>query len=450
MDMIAQHIETEIGRLPAEWKVARFDSIFDVQQGKQVSQKNRTGENQRPFLRTKNVFWGRLDLSELDEMNFTEAEEDRLKLAAGDLLICEGGDIGRTAIWSGELSPCYYQNHLHRARLIDKESDSRFVLYWLWYAFEIGSIYFGRGNVTTIPNLSQSKLRELPLPIPPRDEQRKIAAVLGVVQKAIEEQERLIALTTELKKTLLHQLFTRGLRGEPQKETEIGLVPESWSVVELGAVANLFGGYAFKSDDVVELSNTQLLRMGNLFQNQLDLSRGPVFYPDEYAKRYDRFVLKEGDLVMSLTGTSGKEDYGYTIELPKLPVTLLLNQRVARIDLIHEGIRKDCLFYFLLSRKFLDHLFPTAKGMKQANLSTYTMKRLRVVIPSLNEQMEIVRILRCVDQRTAHASKKSQVLYSLFMTLLGQLMMGRIRVNSFHGQGVEGSAEDHADASTGH
>ena len=59
-------------------------------------------------------------------------------------------------------------------------------------------------------------------------EQRKIAAVLGLVQRAIEQQERLIALTTELKKALLHKLFTEGLRGEPQKQTEIGPVPESW------------------------------------------------------------------------------------------------------------------------------------------------------------------------------------------------------------------------------
>ena len=75
------------------------------------------------------------------------------------------------------------------------------------------------------------------IPLPPLDEQRKIAGVLGVVQRAMEQQERLIALTTELKKALLHQLFTQGLRGEPQKQTEIGPVPESWEVVPLGLLA---------------------------------------------------------------------------------------------------------------------------------------------------------------------------------------------------------------------
>ena len=83
------------------------------------------------------------------------------------------------------------------------------------------------------------------IPVPPLPEQRKIAAVLGLVQRAIEQQERLIALTTELKKALLHKLFTEGLRGEPQKQTEIGPVPESWEVVKLADLFEIKHGYAF-------------------------------------------------------------------------------------------------------------------------------------------------------------------------------------------------------------
>lgn len=88
-----------IEKLPKEWEINRIDALFSIQQGKQVSKKNRVGDNQLPFLRTRNIFWGRLDLSELDRMHFSDQDEQRLSLKLNDLLVCEGGDVGRTAIW---------------------------------------------------------------------------------------------------------------------------------------------------------------------------------------------------------------------------------------------------------------------------------------------------------------------------------------------------------------
>ena len=234
--------QTEFGEFPSTWEIDRVDSAFDIQQGKQVSKRNRDGEYQRPFLRTKNVFWNRLELTDLDQMHFSEAEQTRLELRANDLLVCEGGSIGRTALWNNEVDGCLYQNHLHRLRAKEEKAHPQFGVYWLWYAFDVAKLYFGRGNVTTIPNLSQSKLAELPMALPPLAEQKKIAQILSTVQRAIEAQERIIQTTIELKKALMHKLFTEGLRNEAQKQTEIGPVPESWEVVELGSVAKIERG----------------------------------------------------------------------------------------------------------------------------------------------------------------------------------------------------------------
>ncbi|RMD64043.1 hypothetical protein D6833_04910, partial [Candidatus Parcubacteria bacterium] len=128
---------TELGPLPAEWQVVRLGEVFDIQQGKALSRKKDKGIRSRPFLRTANVFWGRIDLSIIDQMDFSEEEEEKYKLHPGDLLVCEGGDVGRTAIWEGKLDGVYYQNHLHRLRPKVPEVETCFFMYWMQAAITL-------------------------------------------------------------------------------------------------------------------------------------------------------------------------------------------------------------------------------------------------------------------------------------------------------------------------
>lgn len=219
----------------------------------------------------------------------------------------------------------------------------------------------------------------------------------------------------------LHETKITHKKKESYKTTELGLIPESWKIVKFEKVLNIFNGYAFKSTDAVESSNTQLIRMGNLYQNKLDLERQPIFYPDSYAQKYSKYVLQEGDLIISLTGTSEKEDYGFTVKINKTNKKLLLNQRVARIDIISADVNRDYIFYFLLSRIFLTPLFLTAKGMKQANLSTNAIKKLNVVIPPLEEQRKIARVLSLVQDAIAQKEQLITLTTELKKTLMHKL-----------------------------
>jgi type I restriction enzyme S subunit len=398
-----------------------------VQQGKQVSKKNREGDNQRPFLRTKNVFWGRLYLSELDEMHFSEADEKRLELKTGDLLICEGGDIGRTAIWQNGVERCYYQNHLHRARLRNAESaDPQFVLYWLWYAFQFGKLYFGRGNVTTIPNLSQSKLRELPLAIPPLPEQKKIAHILSTVQRAIEEQERIIQTTTELKKALMQKLFIEGLRGEPQKETEIGLVPESWDVVPLGECAIVQTGIAkgrkIPPEEAIELP---YLRVANVQDGYLALAemKSITLRKGEQG----RYALKKGDVVLTEGGDLDKLGRGFIWQ--------------GEIDnCVHQNhifaVRPDTIrllseFFAYQSQSHYGKQYFLSVAHKTTNLAcinTTKLKAFPVRLPPMSEQQEIVEAGSSIDKKIQAARCRNDALESLFRTLLHELMTAKTQV----------------------
>jgi len=301
--------------------------------------------------------------------------------------------------------------------------DAKF-LYYALLKLEIPSRGYNR-------HFKYLKEREVPCPSD-KAEQLAIAAVLAKIQAALEVQQKIVATLKELKAATMAKLFREGRRGERLKQTEIGEMPESWEVVDLGNVVSLFGGYAFKSQESVPQSNTQLVRMGNLYQNKLDLCRSPIFYPDDFAQKHSRFVLKPGDLIMSLTGTSGKEDYGFAVELKPVHRALLLNQRIVRIDIATEKLTKDFLLYFLLSRKFLDHLYPTAKGMKQANLSTHIMKRLKIVIPGQDEQRKVTNCLRAIDRKIDVHEKSAESLRDLFQSMLHLLMTGEVRVNSLN------------------
>jgi type I restriction enzyme S subunit len=203
---------TELGPLPEEWEVVRLGKLFQIQQGKALSPSARTGGRKRPFLRTANVLWGRVDLGVLDEMHFGEEEEARLALVPGDLLVCEGGDIGRTAIWEGQLPLVLYQNHLHRLRPARAGVDPLFYMYWMQAAWLLLGLYGGAGNKTTIPNLSRSRLAAFRVPLPPLPEQRAIAEILRTVDRKIEAEESRKQALEALFKTLLHHLMTGKVR----------------------------------------------------------------------------------------------------------------------------------------------------------------------------------------------------------------------------------------------
>lgn len=222
--------------LPSEWKICKLQDLFSIQQGKALSKKYRNGKSPFPFLRTANILWGKLELIPLDEMDFTEQERERYALMPGDLLVCEGGDIGRTAIWNGEIQDCYFQNHIHRLRTDRDYVVPRFYMYWMQAAIKQLRLYTGEGNITTIANLSKSRLGSFIVPLPPLKEQSAISGILSLAQEAIEATEKVISATKELKKSLMQYLFTYGpvpvdqADQVPLKETEIGMIPEHWEV----------------------------------------------------------------------------------------------------------------------------------------------------------------------------------------------------------------------------
>jgi type I restriction enzyme S subunit len=149
-------------------------------------------------------------------MHFTPDELAAKSLQKGDLLVCEGGEIGRAAIWDGQIDRCGFQNHLHRLRRKTKDVIPAFFMYALQAGFTLHAQYEGAGNKTTIPNLSRSRLEALEVPRPEREEQLRIAAVLLKVQSAIEVEEKVIGVSRDggALNELFASLLDKLLRGE--------------------------------------------------------------------------------------------------------------------------------------------------------------------------------------------------------------------------------------------
>lgn len=406
------------------WDTKTLGDVCDFLRGLTYAKSDEVAVSSNIVLRATNIDLetNRLDLTELKYINDKVVVPGGKKVRKGSLLICTA---------SGSKS------HLGKIALIDDDYDfafggfmgmltprSELVPKFLFHLMTSGAykdFIAALSDGANINNLKFSDLQRFVIPVPPLPEQQRIVAILDEAFEAIAaaranaEQNRQNART--LFESYLQSVFSQ--RGE------------GWVEKKLGDVCDFLNGYAFKSNDVISNSKTQLVRMGNLYGNQLDLDRNPVFYPDNFATNYKRFVLNAGDLIMSLTGTTGKEDYGFAVQIPETDSTLLMNQRIAKFDSINENlVDRNYLLHYLRSRVFLDVLYPTANGTRQANLSTVTMKALPIPLCSIVEQKEIAYSLDQLSSETKRLEslyqRKIDVLDELKQALLQQAFRGQL------------------------
>lgn len=184
--------------------------IADIQLGKMLSPKAKTGTAAFPYLRNQNVQWGQFDLRDMAAMDFDEREREKFALRRGDLLLCEGGEPGRCAVWNEQIPGCYYQKALHRLRPHEGIADSEFLSLWIRLQAKAGT-FEDQNAKTTIAHLPLVRLEQLQVPALPIIEQRRIAARLkaqlaevDTARQAAQTQVRDAAL---LRQRLLRQTF---------------------------------------------------------------------------------------------------------------------------------------------------------------------------------------------------------------------------------------------------
>lgn len=361
------------------WETVKLGTLFKIGSSKRVLKAD-WRENGIPFYRGREITalskYGYVDNDLfISETHFAELSSKYGVPQTGDILVTAIGTIGNTYIVK-QNDKFYFKDA--SVLWLSKKSDvnSKFCDYWFKSALFLQQLEVGNG--ATVDTLSISKLNEMDFVLPPLAEQQRIVAKLDATFAEIDEARDANYLKITEMNTLSNLAFDEWLTKFPIHS-------------EIGKLCDFLNGYAFKSGDAVEQSNVQLLRMGNLYGNQLDLNRKPIFYPNNFADEYQKYVLNCGDIIMTLTGTVGKEDYGYAIEVPKTEKKLLLNQRILKFHNIDTNLIHPQFFLHVLnSQQFLKKLYKTANGTRQANLSSETIKKLEIPLPSIKEQEELL------------------------------------------------------------
>lgn len=265
--------------------------------------------------------------------------------------------------------------------------------------------------------------------IPEKAEQQQIASVLSVVQRAIERQERLIALGAELKKALMHQFFTRGTRREPVIQTEIGLVPESWTVSELQKHSEA-PQYGFTAS-AAPTGNAQLLRITDIQETGVDWQAVPrCEIPSD---EFDKYRLLSGDLVFARIGaTTGKN---FLVLNP--PQDVIFASYLIRVR-TRASLNSQFLAFYCQTAPYWRQIAASKGNNLKGGFNSSLLRRLLVPIPSnVSEQETIADALEAVDQKNRVSRRTVAALNSLFRTLLHQLMTAAVRVDDLDVSALE-------------
>jgi type I restriction enzyme S subunit len=388
--------------IPADWKQIPLEEFTTLQRGHDLT-KTQFRPGQVPVAGSNGII----------------GYHDTALAKAPGITVGRSGSVGKITIYKEDFWP-------HNTSLYVRDFHGNDPIFAGYLLKSLDLARFKTG--ASVPTLDRNSFKSLPVVIPPLREQQTIAETLSTVERAIEAQERIIQTTTELKQALMQKLFSEGVRGEPQKMTEIGLVPESWEVARLESVAKSFQyGTSVKCD--YDVQGKPDLRIPNIIGGTIKISDLKFGNPKPNENKNLR--LQPGDLLFVRTN-GVKENAG-------------------RCSLF-EGEIEDCYFASYLIRVRLDTYrlnpsflneysrieigtsFLSGRAIRTAdgkfNINTGTLKTMLVPVPAIEEQEEIARVLALIDSKLTKARTRQSELQELLRALLHELMTAKTRIHS--------------------
>jgi type I restriction enzyme S subunit len=414
--------QTEVGVIPEEWGVSTVGHEFEIKLGKMLDAERNVGVP-KPYLGNKAVQWDRIDITDLPTVPLSRTDIEKYRLSEGDLLVCEGGEVGRAAVWEAPISECYYQKALHRLRPMHGFNSQ--VMAALLRQWSDRGVLKNYVTQTSIAHLPRQKFKNVPMPVPPVTEQRAIAAALSDADALLGGLDRLIAKKRNLKQAAMQQLLTG--------QTRLPGFSGDWGAKRLGDLFKFSGGYS-ASRDQLSTEGYCYLHYGDIHgssKTTIDAKADHQDIPklDIPLKRVSPdSLLADGDVVFvdASEDDEGTSKHVVVINKAGLPFISGLHTIVAKpraAELAHEYLRY-CFQTTAIRQQFMFY----AVGTKVSGISKTNIVKLTLPVPSVAEQTAIATVLSDMDAELSKLVERRDKTSNLKQAMMQELLTGRIRL----------------------
>ena len=407
--------------IPESWMWVRLGEIFQHNTGKALNSTNRSGVSLK-YITTSNLYWNRFELSNLKEMFFTDTELEKCTVQKGDLLVCEGGDIGRAAIWQSD-NNIRIQNHIHRLRSYITVCTEFF--YYLFYLYKHAGWIGGKG--IGIQGLSSKSIHILVFPLPPLAEQKRIVAKIEELLPYIDRYEQAWSkleqfnsrFPEDMKKSLLQyaiqgklveqrpeegtaeELFAQ-IQAEKQRliaEKKIKKekplpeitedektcdIPEGWMWCRLGEIVTVLGGKRIPAGRQLTTENTgyKYIRVSDMKDGTV-LTEGLLYVPSDIFPSIARYIIHKEDIYITVAGTIGR--------VGKIPEEIDGANLTENADrLVFSMLEQNWLIKCLESNMVQSQIANVTTKVGQPKLAIKRIQELVIPLPPIAEQKRIV------------------------------------------------------------
>lgn len=352
--------------LPPDWREVPLASVAEVRLGRQRSPKNHAGDQMRPYVRAANVSWSGLRLDDVKQMNFTDSEMDTFRLKPGDLLLGEASgspsEVGKPALWRGEIADCAFQNTLVRVR--PRGPDPEYLLHYFRHQAVSGGFAAAARGVG-IRHLGSDALAKWRLPLPPLSEQRRIAEMLDRADALRAKRQEALILLDNLTQSIFLKMF-----GDPDASRP--------DLVPLETLCSRITDGTHQSPKWAE-NGVPFLFISNILSGEIGFDTAKFVSTATHADLTRRCPIEKGDVLYSTVGSFG---------IPAVVRTdrpFAFQRHIAHLKPL-KSVEPDFLAAMLASSGLRRQAVRAVRGVAQPTINLADIRKFRVVAPPVKEQ----------------------------------------------------------------